>query len=179
MSNDLIKASEIKDDKELYSRYGLIINSEITDEVIEQFSKDIAVSKKVSDKEANALLGELYYSRGNYLAAFNAYTKSKINTDDVNGDFFGGLWGKLKAVLKKGQVVSNKLFLDEERSKFNYFDTILKVNGNDANIISLYERSIKKSPKMLKFDENYKLMYEMNKDEFNMCVNVKVQAEMA
>lgn len=180
MSNELaLKAEEIKNDKELYNRYGIIINNEITNEVIDQFKADILASKKVSEKEANALLGELYYSKGNYLEAFNAYTKSKINTDDVNGDFFGGLWGKIKAVLKKGQVVSNKMFLDEEKAKFNYFDTILRVNGNDANIISLYERSIKRSPKMVKFDDNYKLMYEMNKDEFNMCVNVKVQAAMA
>lgn len=180
MSNELtVKTNEIKNDKELYSRYGLIINNEITDEVIENFKNDIEASKKVSDKEANALLGELYYSRGNYVEAFNAYTKSKINTDDVNGDFFGGLWGKLKAVLKKGQVVSNKMFLDEEQAKFNYFDTILRLNGNDANVICLYERSLKKSPKMLKFEENYKLMYETNKDEFDMCVKVKVQAAMA
>ena len=180
MSNELaLKPEEIKNDKELYNRYGIIINNEITNEVIDQFKTDILASKTVSEKEANALLGELYYFKGNYLEAFNAYTKSKINTDDVNGDFFGGLWGKIKAVLKKGQVVSNKMFLDEEKAKFNYFDTILRVNGNDANIISLYERSIKKSPKMVKFDDNYKLMYEMNKDEFNMCVNVKVQAAMA
>ena len=180
MANELqIKGEEIKNDKELYTRYGLIINNEVTNEVVEQFKADIANSKKVSDKEANALLGELYYSVGNYMEAFNAYTKSKINTDDVNGDFFGGLWGKLKAVLKKGQVVSNKMFLDEEMAKFNYFDTIIRVNGNDANVISLYERSIKKSPKMVKFEDNYKLMYETNKDEFDMCVRVKVQAAMA
>ena len=180
MANDLqIKSEEIKNDKELYTRYGLIINNPVTNEVVEQFKADIEASKKVSDKEANALLGELYYSVGNYLEAFNAYTKSKINTDDVNGDFFGGLWGKLKAVLKKGQVVSNKMFLDEEMAKFNYFDTIIRVNGNDSNVISLYERSIKKSPKMVKFEDNYKLMYETNKDEFDMCVKVKVQAAMA
>ena len=179
MANDLVKATEIKNDKELYTRYGLIINNPLTPEVIESFKNDLEISKKVSDKEANALLGELYYANGNYLEAFNAYTKSKINTDDVNGDFFGGLWGKIKAVLKKGQVVSNKMFLDEELAKFNYFDTILRVNGNDANVISLYERSIKKSPRMLKFEENYKLMYETNKDEFDMCVRVKVEAAMA
>ena len=179
MANDLVKATEIKNDKELYTRYGLIINNPLTPEVIESFKNDLEISKKVSDKEANALLGELYYANGNYLEAFNAYTKSKINTDDVNGDFFGGLWGKIKAVLKKGQVVSNKMFLDEELAKFNYFDTILRVNGNDQNVISLYERSIKKSPRMLKFEENYKLMYETNKDEFDMCVRVKVEAAMA
>ena len=179
MANELVKAEEIKNDKDLYTRYGLIINNPVTDEVVEQFKADIEASKKVSDKEANALLGELYYAVGNYMEAFNAYTKSKINTDDVNGDFFGGLWGKLKAVLKKGQVVSNKMFLDEEMAKFNYFDTIIRVNGNDSNVISLYERSIKKSPKMVKFEENYKLMYETNKDEFDMCVKVKVQAAMA
>lgn len=179
MANELLKVDEIKNDKDLYTRYGLIINNPITNEVIDKFKLDIEGSKKVSDKEANALLGELYYSQGNYLEAFNAYTKSKINTDDVNGDFFGGLWGKLKAVLKKGQVVSNKMFLDEEMAKFNYFDTIIRVNGNDGNIINLYERSIKKSPKMVKFEENYKLMYETNKQEFDMCVKVKVQAAMA
>lgn len=180
MANELdVKRDIIKDDKDLYTRYGLIVNSEINDEVINKFKADIEASKKVSEKEANALLGELYYANKNYVEAFNCYTRSKINTDDVNGDFFGGLWGKLKAVLKKGQVVSNKMFLDEELAKFNYFDTILRVNGNDANIINLYERSIKKSPKMLKFEENYKLMHETNKDEFEMCVNVKVQAAMA
>lgn len=180
MNNDLVlKTEEIKNDKELYNRYAVIINSPVTEEVVQQFKADIEASKKVSEKEANALLGELFYSTGNYLEAFNAYTKSKINTDDVNGDFFGGLWGKLKAVLKKGKVVSNKMFLDEEMAKFNYFDTILRLNGNDANVISLYERSLKKSPKMLKFEENYKLMYETNKDEFDMCVKVKVQAAMA
>lgn len=129
MDNKLaLKTDEIKNDKELYSRYAVIINNPVNDEVINKFKHDIENSKKVSDKEANALLGELYYSTGNYLEAFNAYTKSKINTDDVNGDFFGGLWGKLKAVLKKGQVVSNKMFLDEEMAKFNYFDTILRLN---------------------------------------------------
>ncbi len=179
MSNDLIKATELKNDKELYTRYGLIINSPLTSEAIESFKNDIEISKKVSSKEANALLGELYYANKNYVEAFNAYTNSKINTDDVNGDFFGGLWGKIKAVLKKGQVVSNKMFLDEELAKFNYFDTIIRVNGNDANIINLYERSIKKSPKMLKFEENYKLMFETNKDEFDMCVKVKVETAMA
>ena len=179
MANDLIKAEEIKNDKELYNRYGLIINNEVNTEVIEQFKKDIEISKKVSDKEANALLGELYYSVGNYIEAFNAYTKSKINTDDVNGDFFGGLWGKLKAVLKKGQVVSNKMFLDEEAAKFNYFDTLIKLKGNDANIINFYERSLRKSPKVVKFEDNYKLMYETNKDEFDKCVYVKVNAAMA
>ena len=180
MDNELmLKTEEIKNDKELYNRYAVIINNPVTDEVVNQFKHDIEHSKKVSEKEANALLGELYYSTGNYLEAFNAYTKSKINTDDVNGDFFGGLWGKLKAVLKKGKVVSNKMFLDEEMAKFNYFDTILRLNGNDANVISLYERSLKKSPKMLKFEENYKLMYETNKEEFDMCVKVKVQAAMA
>ena len=180
MDNELmLKPEEIKNDKELYNRYAVIINNPVTEEVVNQFRCDIEHSKKVSEKEANALLGELYYSTGNYLEAFNAYTKSKINTDDVNGDFFGGLWGKLKAVLKKGKVVSNKMFLDEEMAKFNYFDTILRLNGNDANVISLYERSLKKSPKMLKFEENYKLMYETNKDEFDMCVRVKVQAAMA
>ena len=81
MANELqIKGEEIKNDKELYTRYGLIINNEVTNEVVEQFKADIANSKKVSDKEANALLGELYYSVGNYMEAFNAYTKSKINS---------------------------------------------------------------------------------------------------
>ena len=56
MSNELaLKAEEIKNDKELYNRYGIIINNEITNEVIDQFKADILASKKVSEKEANAL----------------------------------------------------------------------------------------------------------------------------
>lgn len=180
MANDLaIKASEIKNDKELYNRYGLIINNPINDEVIEQFKRDINASKKVSEKEANALLGELYYSVGNYIEAFNAYTLSKINTDEVNSDFFSNLLSKIKGVVKKGSIISNKMFLDEEQAKFNYFDTLVRLKGNDKNIITFYERSIKKSPKMVKFDENYRLMYETNKTEFENCVKVKVSAAMA
>ena len=93
MANELdIKREAIKDDKDLYTRYGLIVNNPIDIDVINQFKADIEASKKVSEKEANALLGELYYANKNYVEAFNAYTRSKINTDDVNGDFFGGLW---------------------------------------------------------------------------------------
>ena len=44
MSNDLaLKSEEIKNDKDLYTRYGIIINSEITNEVIDQFKTDILV----------------------------------------------------------------------------------------------------------------------------------------
>jgi len=180
MSNEIvIKPNEIKNDKELYTRYGLIINTQISDEIIEQFKQDISVSKKVSEKEANALLGELYYSQGKYVEAFNAYTLSKINTDDVNGDFFSNVWSKIKGALKKGSVVSNKMFLDEEQAKFNYFDTLVKVKANDKSIVTFYERSLKKNPKMAKFDENYRLMYETNKPEFESCVKIKVEAAMA
>lgn len=180
MANDIaLQPDIIKDEKDLYKRYGLIINSEIDDQVIAKFKNDIILSKKVNDKEANALLGELYYSQGKYREAFDAYNQSKINSEDVNGDFFGGLWGKIKCVIKKGEIVTDRGFLDEEQAKFNYFDTLLRLKGNDLNVISMYERSLKKSPKMLKFEENYKLMYETNRKEFDACVKIKISAGLA
>ena len=56
MDNELmLKTEEIKNDKELYNRYAVIINNPITEEVVNQFRHDIENSKKVSEKEACAL----------------------------------------------------------------------------------------------------------------------------